>query len=97
MPLGVSGKTRSPGYMDVADSVTFNAPGTFTAPTRLRTLTVTGRGGDGNPGNPGTAGAGGAAGTKGTAGAAGNKGNAGNNGGGGGEPRSTRKYWSPRK
>ena len=58
----------------LAGSVTFNAPGTFSAPPRLQVASLSGKGGPGNPGNPGN---------KGNAGNAGS-GNPGNHGGGGG-------------
>jgi hypothetical protein len=37
-------------------SQTFNAPGTFTVPTGVYSVNLSGYGGKGNPGNPGTAG-----------------------------------------
>ena len=70
-------KIFSPSYMEPGDSVTYNNPGTFVAPNRLRNLTVTGRGGTGNPGNAGNAGSAGTAGNPGNAGNGGNPGNAG--------------------
>ena len=84
-------KIFSPSYMEPGDSVTYNNPGTFVAPNRLRNLTVTGRGGTGNPGNAGNAGSAGKAGNPGNAGnpgtngtgGSGNPGNDGNNGAGG--------------
>ena len=72
-----SKKVLSPGFMEPADTITYNNPGTFVAPMRLRNLTVTGRGGSGNAGNPGNSGNGG---TAGSAGNAGNPGTAGNGG-----------------
>ena len=44
---------------EIAGSVTFNSPGTWTSPNRLVQVTVQGQGGTGNSGNPGTAGTGG--------------------------------------
>ena len=79
MSIGTK-KVLAPGFMEPADSVTFNNPGTFVAPMRLRNLTVTGRGGSGNAGNAGNGGNGGTAGSAGTAGNPGT----GNPGGAGG-------------
>ena len=76
MAIGTK-KVLAPGFMEPAGSITYNNPGTFVAPNRLRNLTVTGRGGTGNAGNPGNAGTGGNGGTAGTGGSAGNAGNAG--------------------
>ena len=46
------------GNMQASDSVTFNAPGTWTTPARLLTVTVNGKGGAGNAGGTGTGGPG---------------------------------------
>ena len=61
----------------LAGSVTFNSPGTFTAPPRLQVASLSGKGIAGNPGNPGDSGNAGNAGN-------GNSGLAGGGGGGGG-------------
>ena len=73
MPLGIGGRIKS-GFMERADSITFNAPGTFVAPNRLRSITANGKGGVGNPGNAGNGGTGGTGGTRGNGGTAGNPG-----------------------
>ena len=44
------------GNMQESGSITFNAPGTWTTPSRLLSVTVTGLGGPGGTGNPGIAG-----------------------------------------
>ena len=58
-------------------SQTFNSPGTWTAPTRISGVRITGQGGSGNAGNAGSGGAGGSAGNAGNAGTFGTGGDAG--------------------